>query len=866
MAVSARRLGLWGFAVIGGVLIVQALRLLAESSGLDWAIAVMALICVAAIEYNRFPLSRAPHRTPVVSLPVLVLPALSATVPLGSAAGLVALGVIVALVRTRRRMVVLYGAGLAGAGTLVAVGVSLLASEGGMPGPVAAAVATLAYLAFVLVVELLRLGSFRSTRTEAAADHPTIMGDTELRGGLTTMSPKRLGTVALAGMAVSALADYASNNGVPFFALGSAAENSVVVLVLLVLLSLLAQLAIRSVIMRQRLRGLIVGAMRLSETGRHSTPTTIDLSDPNAATPSVIETLYRSVMRSVGVEQVGLRDTPPGPTEIGARIRLTKEVTRFVVARRDPMDKPFSAEDSDLLSALAFTANVVIKDRYNIGGLTARANTDALTGLPNYGAFKAALANINDHRQYSEALAVLFIDLDDFKLLNDRYGHDVGDRVLSELGRRLAKVVRAGDVVARVGGDEFIIILTRLMSLAQAKLLAERVMEETSRRLTVGPVTFSPVLSIGLAYSAHRETDVSQLVKDADHSMLAIKKWRRSSGGVAEESTLNISAHRSSEMNDIVAQAIDDEKLELVFQPIVSLITGQIWAFEALVRYTHPVLGIVSPASLVQKAKDIGKLDDLTRQVASKAMRAAAEFRLAQPSIVCVTVNIDANQLMPERVGSFIESLAVEYPALSLCLELNERSVSRVSDAVRNQAERLRDMGVLVALDDYGSQGSSVDALVRVPMDILKIDRTLADNLTDVRQQEILRALQGFGDNLEYSMIVEGVESAETAARLASLGIRSAQGYYFGSPQGMEATLNRLEAFGAAAIVPTAAAHEKPVERAVSDNVSTAPIDQPAGSLPMGMQAAEQLAVFAVGARSAAQAADGPAREDSASA
>ncbi|RNE59205.1 putative bifunctional diguanylate cyclase/phosphodiesterase [Cryobacterium tepidiphilum] len=860
MAVSARRLGLWGFAGIGAALIGQALLLLGGSSGMDWAIAVMALICVATLEYNRFPLSRAPHRTPVVSLPVLVLPALAASVPFGTAAGLVALGVLLALVRTRQLVVVLYGAGLAGAGSMVSVGVSLLLGDAGMLHPAASALGTLAYLVFVLAVELLRVGSFRGTSVDAAVDELTMMTGSQVSGGLATISPARLGAVAFAGVVTSALASYASSSGVPLFALGSAAQNSVVVLVLLVLLSVLAQSLIRGVVMRRRLRGLIVGAMRLAETGRHSTPAAIDLNDPNAATPSVIETLYRSVLRSVGVEQVGLRDTPPGVGEIGARIRLSKDVTRFVVARRDPMDKHFSPEDSDLLGALAFTANVVIKDRYNIGGLTARANTDALTGLPNYGAFKEALANINDHREYSEALAVLFIDLDDFKLLNDRYGHDVGDRVLSELGRRLRKVVRNGDVVARVGGDEFVIILTRLVSLAQAKLLAERVMEETSRRLTVGPVTFAPVLSIGLAYSAHRETDVSQLVKDADHSMLAIKKWRRG-GGIAEESTINISAHRSSEMNDIVARAIDDEQLELVFQPIVSLVTGQIWAFEALVRYTHPVLGVVSPASLVQKAKDIGKLDDLTRQVAGKAMRAAAEFRLAQASIVCVTVNIDANQLMPDRVGSFIEALVVEYPALSLCLELNERSVSRVSETVRDQAERLRDMGVLVALDDYGSQGSSVDALVRVPMDILKIDRSLADNLADVRQQEILRALQGFGDNLEYSMIVEGVESAETAANLASLGIRSAQGYYFGSPRGLEATLSRLEAFGSAAVVPASVAHETQAEPPVVDDVSTAPIEQQGQNHPLGMQAAEQFALFAAEQRAVAEA----ALEDSAS-
>jgi len=289
--------------------------------------------------------------------------------------------------------------------------------------------------------------------------------------------------------------------------------------------------------------------------------------------------------------------------------------------------------------------------------------------------------------------------------------------------------------------------------------------------------------------------------------MLAIKKSRRR-GGPAHESSINISGHRSSQMNDIVARAIDEDLLELAFQPIVSLVTSQIWAFEALLRYTDPELGPLSPPSLVEKAKSLGRLDALTRQVAVKAMAAAADFRLIEPSIVCMTINVEAGQILPQRMGTFVTELAASYPDISLCLELNERSVARVSSAVREQAENLRDIGIMIALDDYGSQDSSVDALVRVPMDILKIDKSLVDDLDDVRQQEVLTALQGFGDNLEYSMIVEGVENETMARHLTALGIRSAQGFHYGVPQSLEKTLARLEEFGAAAVLPVRAASE----------------------------------------------------------
>jgi EAL domain-containing protein (putative c-di-GMP-specific phosphodiesterase class I) len=257
-------------------------------------------------------------------------------------------------------------------------------------------------------------------------------------------------------------------------------------------------------------------------------------------------------------------------------------------------------------------------------------------------------------------------------------------------------------------------------------------------------------------------------------------------------------------MNDIIARAIDEDLLELAFQPIVSLVTGQIWAFEALVRYTHPDLGPLSPPSIVEKAKGLGRLDAMTRQVAVKAMAAAADFRLVEPRVVCMTINVEAGQILPERVGDFIEDLADRYPGISLCLELNERSMTKVTPAIRAQADRLRDLGMMIALDDYGSQDSSVDALVRMPMDILKIDRSLVDDLDDIRQREVLTALQGFGDNLEYSMIVEGVENQVMANHLSALGIRSAQGFHYGVPEGFEQTLSRLELHGARAVVPRA--------------------------------------------------------------
>jgi diguanylate cyclase (GGDEF)-like protein len=789
-ATAVRRLAFCAFALISLGLILAALVVGAVGYTATWPIAIVGVLCAGLLDVPRLRLGALAYRAPVVSLPIVVVLALNPVFPPVVALGLTCLGVLVfGLVRTRRPEIALYSSGLVGTGGLVAVGVLLPLEPLELPPFAAAAVVALAYLITVIVIEGVR---------RRAVDHTDLRAEKQY-------SPLRVVAVVVGYAALCAgIAEWTH----PFIDVRNSSIAAAATLIPLAVVGAGAILILRARAMRNRLAGVVAGVIELNatnqyvKTGGQVSPITITPANTSA---DLSAALLAAVADTVGVESASVRYEPAGRGEIDVPLAISVIGGQRLVARRDVMDFPFTNDDRRALAALAHTADVVFTARESIGGLTIRANTDPLTGLPNYGAFQDALANINDHRDYSEALAVLFIDLDDFKRMNDRYGHQAGDEILSEIGRRLSEVVRPYDVVARVGGDEFVVILTRLSSLAEAKVLAERIMEATGEPLAVSGTTLNPILSIGLAYSAHRETDVNQLLRDADRSMLAIKKSRRR-GGPANESSINISGHRSSQMNDIVARAIDEDLLELAFQPIVSLVTGQIWAFEALVRYSDPELGPLSPPSLVEKAKSLGRLDALTRQVALKAMAAAADFRLIEPRIVCMTINVEAGQILPQRVGTFVEDLADRYPGISLCLELNERSVARVSTAVRAQAEHLRDIGIMIALDDYGSQDSSVDALVRMPMDILKIDKSLVDDLDDVRQREVLTALQGFGDNLEYSMIVEGVENEAMAQHLSLLGIRSAQGFHYGVPRSFEKTLARLEEFGAAAVLPVRAA------------------------------------------------------------
>lgn len=502
----------------------------------------------------------------------------------------------------------------------------------------------------------------------------------------------------------------------------------------------------------------------------------------------------------VQANDVVIRDTPPERNEIGAAVHLGTGTTEYVVAKRNAGHANFAREDERAVVALAHAASEAARRHTEVDLLERRANSDALTGLPNYGAFQKALVEANENRPYREGIALLFIDLDNFKKLNDNFGHRAGDELLRAVAQRLQEAAGGGDFVSRVGGDEFVIIFSGLVSLEQAKEASDRIIEFVSRPLALEGHDLRPMLSAGLAFSSHRELDAQTLVEDADRTMLQSKRSRRQ-GGQSNDSRVSISSHRSSRTNEIVARAIRNDRLMVAFQPIVNIPENRVWAHEALVRYVDPELGPISPPSLVARAKSLRMMNELTRQMITKSLAAAAEFQTIAPEVKCITVNLELGQISDSELGPFIRESARAYPDISLCIELNERSLRGVTDQLRKDAVALQDAGVIIALDDYGSDDSSVGALVHFPMNILKIDKSLIDDLDDLRQREVVKSLQGFGDNLDYTTVVEGIETAAMVDIMTELGVQNAQGYYFGRPVSRVQSADRLRRFGDQATV-----------------------------------------------------------------
>lgn len=516
---------------------------------------------------------------------------------------------------------------------------------------------------------------------------------------------------------------------------------------------------------------------------------------PLEARDGLDSALRNRVRAIVQANEVELRDRPPERNEIGAAVSLESGVDQYLVASRKVGGAPFTREDEHALATLAHMASEAARIQYEVDTLQQRADSDALTGLPNYGAFQKALVDANENRPYHEGIALLFIDLDNFKKFNDDFGHRSGDELLRTVAERLQGSAGGGDFVSRVGGDEFVVILSGLVSLDQAKESADRIVETVSQPLSLEGRDMRPAVSAGLAFSSHRELDAQTLVEDADRTMLRVKRSRHQ-GGSMQGSSVSISSHRSTRTNDIVARAIRDNRLMLAFQPIVSIEKGEIWAFEALVRYLDPELGPISPPSLVARAKSLGLMNELTRQIVTKALDAAEEFRRLEPGIACMTVNLELGQISEAELGPFVREAARAHPEIALCIELNERSLRSVTDELRRDAENMQEAGLIIALDDYGSDDSPVGALVHFPMDILKIDKSLINDLHDIREREVIKALQGFGDNLGYTMVVEGIESPAMVEIMAALGVRNAQGYYFGKPLPYAHTLDRLRRWG----------------------------------------------------------------------
>jgi diguanylate cyclase (GGDEF)-like protein len=427
-----------------------------------------------------------------------------------------------------------------------------------------------------------------------------------------------------------------------------------------------------------------------------------------------------------------------------------------------------------LLRMSGFVRQVQSQAR-QLGDLAMR---DELTGLANRRRFEEALR---------EALAtgspqVALLDLTDFKNVNDRFGHVVGDRLLIAVAQRLAEHLRDDDVVARMGGDEFAVLVPDAPPAAAGSIM-ERLGSALRLPFEAGGADLLVTASIGFA-DAEGTDDPVEMLRRADVAMYAAKD----NPGKARRYTpdLDVAAGEQARLGAELRVALDTGQFRLVYQPIVDLPAGTVFGVEALIRWEHPERGFVSPADFIPVAEDNGLIVELGAWVLRTACEQAVAWRdeLGEDAPRRFTVNVSARQLAEPGFADLVETVLAEtgLPAAVLVVEVTETAVFGGGPAVR----ALRDLdalGVRIALDDFGTGHSSLTLLQTVPVHVLKVDKSFVDNITMAgRHAVIATALIQVADGLGLSAVAEGVETAEQAAELYRMGYRWAQGYHFGRP------------------------------------------------------------------------------------
>lgn len=414
--------------------------------------------------------------------------------------------------------------------------------------------------------------------------------------------------------------------------------------------------------------------------------------------------------------------------------------------------------------------------------LRQQALYDSLTGLPNRTLFNdRAVQAIADARREKTDLAILMMDLDRFKEINDTFGHAIGDRLLVEVAHRLHNALRAGDTIARLAGDEFA-VLVRKAALESLLRVVERIRRAVEEPLELDGLPVSVGVSVGVARFPQDGDDVATLLRHADVAMYAAK---HSSSGHAlyEVSTDSLTLARPS-LVDELKRAITEHQLLLYYQPKVALRGGRVTGVEALLRWQHPAAGLLTPDQFLYVAREAGLMKQLTLYVLDEALRQCRAWA-DEGREVAVSVNVWMRNLLdmafPDDVAAALTRRNVPAPML----ELEVSAGALLADAWRTRAvlERLDRLGVRLSVDDFGATYASIAYLRRLPFDELKIDRTFVTGMASSEDDDfIVRAAIELGRHLGLAVVAEGVEDQEVWHRLAVLGCNAAQGFYLSRP------------------------------------------------------------------------------------
>ena len=475
-----------------------------------------------------------------------------------------------------------------------------------------------------------------------------------------------------------------------------------------------------------------------------------------------------------------LRTAPPGRREIGVLLPDLADGPTWLVAPEQPHAPHRAQRTLDMLGAIAVES---LSRARLVGEMAHLARHDPLTGLPNRALFADRVElGVALCKRSPRPMAVLYIDLDGFKGVNDSLGHDAGDQLLIAVAQRLRTCVRPGDTVGRLGGDEFAVLLQEMKSDAGATEVADRILVALRQPLRISGIDVSIGASIGVAIRSD-EDGANTLLRHSDLAMYRAKETGRGKFHVFTSTLWQESRERLALEGDL-RKVLDRAELALTYQPVIDLTTGTIEGFEALLRWDHPGHGRLEPLSFVGIAEETGLIGGIGEWVLEKAYADAAAWSTVFRRPLTMAVNLSPQQLGDQLIVEQVASLRDRYTApVQLVLEITESMfVQEDGDHLRRLRE-LHDLGVQLAIDDFGTGYSSIGYLRHMPIDILKIDRSfVADIARDARSASLVEAITVMARSLDLTLIAEGIEEPEQVIALHGMGCTLGQGYWFARP------------------------------------------------------------------------------------
>ncbi|HMC52572.1 MAG TPA: EAL domain-containing protein [Acidimicrobiales bacterium] len=416
--------------------------------------------------------------------------------------------------------------------------------------------------------------------------------------------------------------------------------------------------------------------------------------------------------------------------------------------------------------------------------LAHQAAHDALTGLPNRALLLDRLRHALDRQLRSDTgVAVMFLDLDRFKVVNDSLGHTAGDELLCRVAERLSAQLRPGDSVSRLGGDEFVVLLEDVDSIGDACDVADRLKAALVKPLSVGEASVVVTASIGIAMARHSGTDADALMRDADTAMYRAKERGKDCYEVFDTGMRTAAVGRL-ETERMLRSAVEEGRLRIFYQPTIDLDRGTVNGAEALLRIETPSGSVLGPSDFIAVAEESGLIATIGIGVLEAACRQAVDWRkqLGDKAPPRVSVNLSARQLSHMRIAEAVTRALRSSGATAdmLALEITETVLMESSPATLAELSHLRELGVSLGVDDFGTGYSSLTYLKRFPLDFVKVDRSFVDGLDyDPGCEAIVSAVIGLGRALGLQTVAEGVENAAQLERLRTLGCSGAQGFYF---------------------------------------------------------------------------------------